>query len=218
MPLLSEELYAYISRYSEEEPSLLQEIRREAHIHLVQPRMLSGGFQGRLLKLLVAIAKPRNILEIGSYSGYSTLCLAEGLQQAAAKGKVFAVEAVDELEDFLRSNFSKSPFGERIELIIGRAEEVVPSLLDKHTIDFVYIDANKRHYADYYQMIIEKLPSGALIVADNTLWDGKVLSPVPPKDPQTQGILLFNELVAGDGRVEVIILPVRDGLSLIRKR
>lgn len=220
MPFLSEKLEAYIEQNSSKEPLFLSELRRDAYIHLLQPRMLSGHLQGRLLKLLVALSKPRNILEIGTYSGYSTLCLAEGLEaiDPSGKGKVYTIEACDEMEDFIRRVFSKAPHAKRIELFIGQAEEVIPSLVSQIPFGFVYIDANKRHYLRYFELLIESLPQGAFILADNTLWDGKVLEEPTPQDAQTQGILAFNEKVAQDSRIETVILPLRDGLTLMRKR
>lgn len=220
MSFLSEKLEVYIERSSTKEPPFLSELRRDAYIHLLQPRMLSGHLQGRLLKLLVALSKPRNILEIGTYSGYSTLCLAEGLDaiDPSGKGKVYTIEVSDEMEDFIRRVFSKAPHGKRIELIIGQAEEVIPSLVSQTPFDFVYIDANKRHYLRYFELLIESLPSGAFILADNTLWDGKVLEEPTPQDAQTQGILAFNKKVAQDSRIETVMLPLRDGLTLMRKR
>lgn len=219
MPFLSEELEQYINQHSSAEPSHLYELRRNAYIHLLQPRMLSGHLQGRFLKMLVALSKPRNILELGTYSGYGTLCLAEGLEECYPKeeAKVYTLEACDEMEDFIKQVFSKSPYNKRIELRIGKAEELLPKLTSKVSFDFVYIDANKRHYLGYYNLIIESLPKGALILADNTLWDGKVIEYPAPSDAQTKGILEFNESIAKDPRVEKVLLPLRDGLTLIRK-
>lgn len=219
MPFISDKLEQYIEENSSREPLYLSELRREAYIHLLQPRMLSGHLQGRLLKMLVALFRPRNILELGTYSGYSTLCLAEGLEATAPspQAKVYTIEVCDEMEDFIRNNFAKSAYGKRIELLIGHAEELIPSLLKEVLFDFVYIDANKRHYLHYYHLLIEALPPGALILADNTLWDGKVIEVPTPTDSQTQGILSFNQTVAQDPRVETVLLPLRDGLTLMRK-
>lgn len=219
MPFISDKLEQYIEENSSREPLYLAELRREAYIHLLQPRMLSGHLQGRLLKMLVALFRPRNILELGTYSGYSTLCLAEGLEATAPspQAKVYTIEVCDEMEDFIRNNFAKSSYGKRIELLIGHAEELIPSLLKEVLFDFVYIDANKRHYLHYYHLLIEALPAGALILADNTLWDGKVIEVPTPTDSQTQGILSFNQTVAQDPRIETVLLPLRDGLTLMRK-
>jgi len=178
--------------------------------------MLSGHLQGRLLKMLVQLVNPRNVLELGTYTAYASLCLAEGLQNPSAR--VHTIEHNDEMEDFIHRSLALSPFGDRVVVHIGDALEVMQELLSQHPFDLVYIDADKRHYPSYYQLLIPALPSQALILADNTLWDGKVLQSPPPKDAQTQGILDFNDLVAGDPRVEVVMLPLRDGLTLIRKR
>ena len=178
--------------------------------------MLSGHLQGRLLKMLVQLINPRNVLELGTYTAYASLCLAEGLQNPSAR--VHTIEHNDEMEDFIHRSLALSPFGDRVVVHIGDALEVMQELLTQHPFDLVYIDADKRHYPSYYQLLIPALPSQALILADNTLWDGKVLQSPTPKDAQTQGILDFNDLVAGDPRVEVVMLPLRDGLTLIRKR
>lgn len=215
MSLQSDLLEEYLTAHSSAEPPLLAHLRREAHVHLLQPRMLSGHLQGRFLKMLVALAKPRNILEIGTYTAYATLCLAEGLGDS--DGRVHTIEHNDEMEDFIRRSLALSPLSERISLHFGEAEDIIPSLVATTPFDFVYMDADKRHYLSYYHLLIESLPTGALILADNTLWDGKVIQEPLPQDAQTQGILNFNELVAHDSRVEVVLLPLRDGLSLIRK-
>ena len=216
MSLQTDLLEEYLEQHSSQEPPELRRLRREAHVHLLQPRMLSGHLQGRLLKMLVQLVNPRNVLELGTYTAYASLCLAEGLQNPSAR--VHAIEHNDEMEDFIHRSLALSPFGDRVVVHIGDALEVMQELLTQHPFDLVYIDANKRDYSSYYQLLIPALPSQALILADNTLWDGKVLQSPPPGDAQTQGILSFNDLVAGDPRVEVVMLPLRDGLTLIRKR
>lgn len=216
MSLQTDLLEQYLEQHSSQEPAELRRLRREAHVHLLQPRMLSGHLQGRLLKMLVQLVNPRNVLELGTYTAYASLCLAEGLQNPSAR--VRTIEHNDEMEDFIHRSLALSPFGDRVVVHIGDALEVMQELLTQHPFDLVYIDADKRHYPSYYQLLIPALPSQALILADNTLWDGKVLQSPPPKDAQTQGILDFNDLVAGDPRVEVVMLPLRDGLTLIRKR
>lgn len=216
MSLQTDLLEEYLEQHSSQEPTELRRLRREAHVHLLQPRMLSGHLQGRLLKMLVQLVNPRNVLELGTYTAYASLCLAEGLQNHSAR--VHTIEHNDEMEDFIHRSLALSPFGDRVVVHIGDALEVMQELLSQHPFDLVYIDADKRHYPSYYQLLIPALPSQALILADNTLWDGKVLQSPPPKDAQTQGILDFNDLVAGDPRVEVVMLPLRDGLTLIRKR
>lgn len=232
MSFINKKLDQYIENHSTAEPPLQQELRREAHVHLLQSRMLSGHLQGRLLKILVASTRPRNVLEIGTYSGYTTLCLAEGMEsmeqikqlsrrgggESISGGKVHTIEACDERQDFIEQSFARTPLASKIVLHIGAAEEILPSLLQEVPFDFVYIDANKRHYLHYYRLLIEVLPSGTLIAADNTLWDGKVIAEPLPQDAQTKGILAFNKVVARDPRVEVVLLPIRDGLSLIYKK
>lgn len=216
MSLQTDLLEEYLEQHSSQEPAELRQLRREAHVHLLQPRMLSGHLQGRLLKMLVQLVNPRNVLELGTYTAYASLCLAEGLQASSAR--VHTIEHNDEMEDFIHRSLALSPFGDRVVVHIGDALEVMQELLSQHPFDLVYIDADKRHYPSYYQLLIPALPPQALILADNTLWDGKVLQSPPPGDAQTQGILSFNDLVAGDPRVEVVMLPLRDGLTLIRKR
>ena len=216
MSLQTDLLEQYLEQHSSQEPAELRRLRREAHVHLLQPRMLSGHLQGRLLKMLVQLVNPRNVLELGTYTAYASLCLAEGLQNSSAR--VHTIEHNDEMEDFIHRSLALSPFGDQVVVHIGDALEVMQELLTQHPFDLVYIDANKRDYSSYYQLLIPALPSQALVLADNTLWDGKVLQSPPPGDAQTQGILSFNDLVAGDPRVEVVMLPLRDGLTLIRKR
>ena len=216
MSLQTDLLEEYLEQHSSQEPAELRRLRREAHVHLLQPRMLSGHLQGRLLKMLVQLINPRNVLELGTYTASASLCLAEGLQHTSAR--VHTIEHNDEMEDFIHHSLALSPFGDRVVVHIGDALEVMQELLSQHPFDLVYIDANKRDYSSYYQLLIPALPSQALILADNTLWDGKVLQSPPPRDAQTQGILDFNDLVAGDLRVEVVMLPLRDGLTLIRKQ
>lgn len=203
----------YILAHSTPESELRARLNRAAHVRLIRPRMLSGHLQGNLIKMLAQLSGARCALEIGTYTGYAAHCIAEGLSDG---GVVHTIEADDEMEDFIRHYLRESPLRERIHLHIGDALEVLPSLLAEHRFDFVYIDANKRQYPDYYRLVVEHLPSGALILADNTLWDGKVLDAVKDSDVQTQRILEFNRMVQEDERVENLILPLRDGLSLIR--
>lgn len=203
----------YILAHSTPESELRARLNRAAHVRLIRPRMLSGHLQGNLIKMLAQLTGVKCALELGTYTGYAAHCIAEGL---ADGGVVHTIEADDEMEDFIRHYLDESPLGERIHLHIGDALEVLPKLLAEHRFDFVYIDANKRQYPDYYRLVIEHLPSGALILADNTLWDGKVLDAVRESDVQTQCILEFNRMVQEDDRVENLILPLRDGLSLIR--
>ena len=205
---------AYMATHSDAEPDWLAAIARETHVRTINPRMLSGHFAGRILKMLVRMARPQRVLEIGTFTGYSALCLAEGLPDG---GHVDTIEIDDELEDFIRENFRQSPYNERVTLHIGDALTLIPQL--EGTFDFVFIDADKRAYRDYYELVLPKVPSGGFIVADNTLWDGKVLLPNPPTgDHQTIEIKKFNDFVAQDERVEKVILPLRDGLTLMMKK
>jgi len=205
---------AYMAAHSDAEPEYLALVNRAAHVHTINPRMLSGHFQGRILKMLVRMIQPQRVLEIGTFVGYSALCMAEGLPEG---GHVDTIEIDDELEEFIREQLAKSPFEERITLHIGDALEVIPQL--DMTFDLVFIDADKRLYRDYYELVLPRLKSGGFILADNTLWDGKVLIDKPESnDYQTIAIKAFNDFIATDNRIEKVILPLRDGLTLIMKK
>ena len=205
---------AYMAAHSDAEPDYLALVNRAAHVHTINPRMLSGHFQGRILKMLVRMIQPQRVLEIGTFVGYSALCMAEGLPKG---GHVDTIEIDDELEEFIREQLAKSPFEERITLHIGDALEVIPQL--DTTFDLVFIDADKRLYRDYYELVLPRLKSGGFILADNTLWDGKVLIDKPESnDYQTMAIKAFNDFIATDNRIEKVILPLRDGLTLIMKK
>lgn len=206
----------YIINHIDREPDNLHQLYRRVNTELLYSRMCSGHLQGRLLKMLTRMIRPQRVLELGTYAGYSALCIAEGL--ADDNCRVDTIELEDELEDFIRRSFDESPCGSRIELHIGDAMQLLPTLLADNSYDMVYIDANKRHYVEYYKLLIDSLPSGAFIVADNTLWDGKVADKETHLDAQTRGIMEFNDLVAADDRVEKVIIPLRDGLTLIRKK
>ena len=211
---MNEQLNDYILNHIDAEPEHLYRLERDTHLRLLYSRMCSGHLQGRLLKMLVRMAKPERILELGTFSGYSAQCLAEGLLSADAQ--VHTIEIEDELEDFLRQHFADSPVGHRIHLHIGDARQILPQL--NLMFDLVFIDANKRHYPQYYELVLPWLTPGGFIIADNTLWDGKVAEPHAKIDPQTEGILSFNQMVAADPRVEKVIIPVRDGLTIIYKK
>ncbi len=202
----------YILAHIDPESDYLKRLYRDTHVKLLRPRMASGHLQGRLLKMLVCMARPKRILEIGTYTGYSTLCMAEGL---GPDGRLYTFEINDEQEDFTRPWIEQSPCAGRIEFIIGDALELVPRM--GLTFDFAFVDGDKRHYMDYYEMILPRLTPGGFIVADNTLWDGHVVEP-SHRDAQTLGIMEFNDRIAADPRVEKVILPLRDGLTLIRKK
>jgi predicted O-methyltransferase YrrM len=204
----------YILEHIDEEGALLATLNRDAHVKLLYPRMITGHLQGRLLKMFCRIARPKRVLEIGAYTGYATLCLAEGLDDDAL---VYTVEKNDELQPFTVSYMEKSPHKGKIRLFWGRIEELFPTF--DESFDLVYIDADKRDYNAYYDLIFPHLPSGALILADNTLWSGKVTEERhAPSDRQTQGILDFNERIKNDDRVEKVIIPLRDGLTVIWKK
>ena len=207
------DLEDYILNHIDAEPENLYRLDRDTHLQLLYSRMCSGHLQGRLLKMLVRMINPKMVLELGTYSAYSALCLAEGLTDDSCH--VHTIEIEDELEDFIREHLAQSPFGHRVTLHIGDAADIVPTLGE--TFDLIYIDANKRDYVAYYHMVMPYLRQGGFIIADNTLWDGKVADGIEHHDAQTQGILAFNDLVAADPRVEKVILPLRDGLTLIHK-
>ena len=203
---------SYILSHIDEEDGLLTELYRKAHIQLVRPRMLAGHLQGRILKMLARVHRPQRILEIGTYTGYATLCLAEGLPEG---GEIHTIEIDDEMEDFIREQFEKSKLKDKIRLHIGDVMEIIPGL--EGVFDMVYIDGDKREYCDYYDLIFDKVRSGGVILADNTLWNGKVWEKPDPNDKQTLGIISFNEMIKQDKRIEKIILPLRDGLTVIYK-
>ena len=206
-------LEEYISAHIGPEGKLLRDIYRETNLKLLNPRMASGHIQGRLLKMLVTMIKPSLILEVGTFTGYATLCMAEGLPDG---GVIHTVEIDDELEDFIRKGFEKSPYSKRISLHIGDALKLVPKLGLK--FDMIFLDGEKREYPDYYTVLLDYLKPGGYMIADNTLWDGHVADLNYDTDPQTQAVKRFNDMVAADDRVEVAMIPIRDGLSIIRKK
>ncbi|MCM1483770.1 MAG: O-methyltransferase [Muribaculaceae bacterium] len=202
----------YIAAHTSREPDRLYRLYRRTNLRHVYGRMCSGHVQGRLLKMLTAMIRPGRILELGTFTGYSTLCLAEGMPPGAS---IHTVEIDDEWEDELLRTFSEAGHGTDITLHIGDAFDIVPTI--DVVWDMVFIDANKRRYTDYYEMVLPRVRPGGFILADNTLWDGKVLQTPMPTDAQTVAIAEFNDMIARDPRVEVVMLPVRDGLTLIRK-
>ena len=203
----------YILSHIEPEPEYLYRLWRATNIYMLHGRMASGHLQGRLLKMLVQMIRPKNILEVGTFSGYSALCMAEGLE---AGGKVYTIEINDEQEDFTRPWIEQSPVADKIEFIIGDAISEAPKL--GVTFDMAFVDGDKRTYVETYEMVLQLLNPGGFILADNTLWDGHVTDPAYDRDHQTQGIRRFNDYIAQDTRVEQVILPLRDGLTLIRKK
>lgn len=210
MNFLDENLEAYVQQHSEQEPELLQQLARETHLKILQPRMLSGAYQGRLLALLTKLISPKQILEIGTYTGYSALCMAEGLNP---NGRIDTIDINEELMDIQRRYFDTAGFGKQITQHLGNAAEIIPSI--KGTFDLVFIDADKEQYPRYFDLVVNRVRSGGLIIADNVLWSGKVVNTA--KDEATKALHVFNKKVTEDPRVETVLLPVRDGLTLIRK-
>jgi predicted O-methyltransferase YrrM len=209
----TERLDQYILEHIDPESDYLKKLYRQTHLKLLYPRMASGHLQGRLLKMFVKMIDPTNILEIGTYSGYSGLCLAEGLKPG---GQLYTIEINDEQEDFTRPWFENSPYKDQIHFLIGNALDIVPTL--NVTFDMAFVDGDKRLYKEYYEMVLQHIRPGGYMLADNTLWDGHVIEEPTPKDAQTKGIMAFNDYLAKDTRVEKVILPLRDGLTIIRKK
>lgn len=217
LPMTIEE---YIEQHTSPENDVLQQITRSTHLEVINPRMLSGHVQGRLLSMLSQMIQPKRILELGTFTGYSALCLAEGL---TPDGMLITIEHNDELEDSIRRNISLSPLGEKIHLLIGDAKEQLSILKDKHTtldemFDLVFIDADKKEYSEYLDLVLPILRQGGWILADNTLWDGHIIDPAYDKDKQTIALRTFNDKVLQDDRLEKVILPLRDGLTIIKKK
>ena len=207
----------YIEQFSSPESEALQIITRDTHVHILNPHMLSGHVQGRVLSMLSHMIRPQRILELGTFTGYSALCLAEGL---APDGRLITIEHNDELEDTIRRNLALSPLGKKIELQIGDAREILSNLNSQRAtlFDLVFLDADKRQYCEYLDLVAPLVREGGFILADNTLWDGHIIDPAYDRDAQTIGLRRFNEQLAADDRFEQVILPLRDGLTLIRKR
>ncbi|MDY4644253.1 O-methyltransferase [Prevotella sp.] len=210
---MTEDIEKYVLAHSEPEGDYLYRLYRATNIHTIHGRMASGHLQGRLLKMLVSMIRPKNILEVGTFSGYSAICMAEGLDEG---GKVWTFEINDEMEDFTRPWIENSPVADKIDFRIGDANIEAPKL--GVTFDLAFVDGDKRTYVETYEMVLRLLRPGGYIIADNTLWDGHVTDPAYDHDHQTQGIRLFNDYVAADNRVEQVIVPLRDGLTLIRKK
>lgn len=220
-------LSEYIEQHSSPESTVLQQITRSTHLEVINPRMLSGHVQGRVLSMLSQMIRPKRILELGTFTGYSALCLAEGLTE---DGRLITLEHNDEMENSIRRNFALSPLGEKIELVIGDAKEVLENfelriknfelgaVSDRgEQFDLVFIDADKKEYCDYLDLVLPLVREGGWILADNTLWDGHIVDSAYDKDKQTIGLRAFNDKVAQDERLEKVILPLRDGLTIIRK-
>lgn len=209
--MISEELQQLLLQYCEPEDELLQHIDRETNLKVLMPRMLSGHYQGRVLSMLSKMISPKRILEIGTFTGYATLCLAEGLTQ---DGIIYTLDINEELEEMVRGNFAKSPLNAKIKYILGDAQQSIAHL--NETFDLVFIDADKKNNGTYYDLIFDLVRSGGLIIVDNVLWSGKILNKAQDKD--TKNISSFNDKINEDQRVEKLILPVRDGLFVIRKK
>jgi predicted O-methyltransferase YrrM len=208
-------LTEYIEQHSSSESEALHLITHRTHLRVINPRMLSGHVQGRVLSMISQMIQPKRILELGTFTGYSALCLAEGLNE---DGRLITLEHNDEMEDFIRENLALSPLGEKIDLVIADAKEYLSTFLTSDTtkFDLVFIDADKKEYCDYLDLVLPLMQQGGWILADNTLWDGHIIDPAYDKDRQTVALRAFNDKVAQDPRLEKVILPLRDGLTIIR--
>ncbi len=208
----------YIEQHTTPEPELFAQITRDTNLHILNPHMLSGQVQGELLRMLSRMIRPQRILELGTFTGYSALCMAEGLAEG---GELITIEHNDELEATIRRNLSQSPLGKQIQLIIGDAKQIISDLSSVSAsglFDLLFIDADKREYCAYYELVFPLVRQGGFILADNTLWDGHIVDPAYDRDKQTVGLRAFNRMVADDPRVSQVILPLRDGLTIIYKR
>ncbi|WP_329805361.1 O-methyltransferase [Flavobacterium facile] len=211
MHFISEDLENYVANHSQQEPELLVKLNKETHQKILQPRMLSGHFQGRVLSMLSKIINPKTILEIGTYTGYAALCLAEGLQE---HGTLDTIDINEELEEIQQKYFDLSPYSNQIFQHIGDAIEIIPTLNKK--FDLVFIDADKENYINYFHLIVPLMNKGGIILSDNVLWSGKVLEEVKVNDKSTQILLDYNRIINEDDRVETVLLPIRDGLTVTR--
>ena len=209
MHFISEALDTYVVNHTEKEPKLLQQLTRETYQKILQPRMLSGPYQGRVLSMLSKLMNPKNILEIGTYTGYSALCLAEGIKK---DGVLHTIDSNEELESFQRKYFNLSPYGHQIHQHIGNAVDIIPNI--NVTFDLVFIDADKPNYSRYFELIIDKMNTGGVILSDNVLWSGKVIEKVLEDDLSTKALIAYNKLLIDDHRIETVLLPIRDGLTI----
>jgi predicted O-methyltransferase YrrM len=213
MHFISEKLDDYVVKHSEDEPALLKALTRETYQKILQPRMLSGHYQGRVLSMLSKLIRPKVILELGTFTGYSALCLAEGLDK---NGIIHTIDINEELVDFQRSYFDKSDYGSQIIQHLGSAIEIIPTL--DTSFDLVFMDADKPNYINYFHQIIDKLNPGGVILSDNVLWSGKVIEELNPSDDSTKIVLEYNALLKDDPRLETVLLPIRDGLTVSIKK
>lgn len=211
MHFLPEDIDQYVVSHSQQEPQLLKELSRETWQKVLNPRMLSGAFQGRVLSMISKLIQPKSILEIGTYTGYSALCLAEGL---TADGVLHTIDKNEELETLQNTYFQKAEIGHQIKQYVGNALDIIPQIEEK--FDLVFIDADKSNYVNYFNLIIDKMHSGGVILSDNVLWSGKVLEKLDPKDIDTKTLLEYNKLLNTDPRIETVLLPIRDGLTISR--
>lgn len=211
MHFLPEKIDTYVVNHSQKEPKLLQQLTRETWQKVLNPRMLSGAFQGRVLSMISKLINPKTILEIGTYTGYSALCLAEGLQE---NGTLYTIDKNEELEDLQSKYFKKSDYATNIKQYVGNAVDIIPNI--KAKFDLVFIDADKSNYVNYFHLIINKMNSGGVILSDNVLWSGKVVEKLAPKDIDTKILLEYNKLLNADHRIETVLLPIRDGLTISR--
>jgi len=211
MDFLSEKIDNYVVNHSQQEPKLLQELNKETWQKVLNPRMLSGAFQGRVLAMISKLMQPKTVLEIGTYTGYSVLCFAEGLHP---KGKIITIDKNEELETLQNKYFEKSGFRNQIKQKVGNALDIIPTL--DETFDLVFIDADKQNYINYFHLIIHKMNPGGIILSDNVLWSGKVIEELNPKDLDTKVLLEYNNLLNTDKRIETVLLPIRDGLTVSR--
>lgn len=211
MEFLPEKIDDYVVNHSQQEPKILQELTKETWQKVLNPRMLSGAFQGRVLSMISKLIRPKNILEIGTYTGYSTLCFAEGLSK---DGKIITIDKNEELETLQNKYFEKSGYRSQIQQMVGDATKIIPTLTQQ--FDLVFIDADKSNYINYFHLIIDKMKPGGIILSDNVLWSGKVVESLNPKDLDTKVLLEYNKLLNIDKRVETVLLPIRDGLTVSR--
>lgn len=211
MDFLDDKIDAYVVEHSQQEPKILQELNRETWQKVLNPRMLSGNFQGRVLAMISKLIQPKNILEIGTYTGYSALCLAEGL---ASEGKIITIDKNEELQTLQNKYFEKSGFKHQITQKVGNAIDIIPTLNTK--FDLVFIDADKHNYINYFNLVIDKMNSGGIILSDNVLWSGKVVAKLEENDADTKVLLEYNKLMNTDDRIETVLLPIRDGLTISR--
>lgn len=213
MEFIDEKLDAYCCNHTTSESPVLKKLNRDTHVNVLQPRMLSGHFQGRLLSMLSKMIQPKRILEIGTYTGYSALCFAEGLVE---NGKLITIDLNPQLEDFVRSYIDEAEMTEKIDFRIGNALELIPTLDEE--FDIVFIDADKLNYINYYKLVFDKVKPGGYILSDNVLWSGKVVQTEGKIDKDTALLMEFNQLIQEDDRVENILLPIRDGIMVARKK